>query len=292
MKIVFVLLLAVAWLSTASASDCKTVKPGACKWMKGKHPDLCHSDYWRMWAYKNCKKFCGMCGPWTACDVKIAGKDNTMCIYKKGVFGPKCTKHGSKSDIKTGPLSKKLQKAFVDRTNKWRQKVASGKCEYEGTSLPAGTIPDVKWDDGVAAVAQRWADQCPNYMHPHDVNAAIKQFPAGTNQNAFISWLPSTSELTEAEIYEAIDFWYDEYKNFIHYHCPIDHLSYSCVRGKKSIDGVPGEADIGHFTQLIWAKTTDIGCGWIKYRDGARPMTAIICNYGKKMIFGDAIYKT
>jgi len=250
MKIVFVLLLALAWISP------------------------------------------GLCG-WNPCDVKQAGKDNTMCKYKKGVFGKACTKDGPLKYVKTSPLSKKQQKYFVDRMNKLRQKVASGK----QAGMPAGTIPDLKWDDGLAAIAQRWTDQCPD---GHDKNRAIAQFPHGAGQNFYEGWAwtkggAPSKKLTQKEIDKAINLWYGEVKNFVHYKCPIDKFSSKCVQGKKSVVKKGWPAEIGHFTQLIWADTKDVGCGWIRFKNKMHnrmwDATIIICDFGPAGNAPAPIYK-
>ena len=36
----------------------------------------------------------------------------------------------------------------------------------------------------------------------------------------------------------------------------------------------------GHYTQLIWAKTYAIGCGYTQYRDGRFNKGLYVCNYG------------
>jgi len=293
MKIVFALLLAVQAL-TASASECKDTKAEWwCKAVKAQIKeqgvDMCDSSDYRQWVDGTCKKFCGLCAPWSACDAHIAGADNTMCIYPAGVYGSNC---GSTSDVETGPISAKLQQDIVDRHNKWRQKVASG----DVSGLPAGNIPDLKWDDGLAVVAQRWADQCPEFPHPHDVNRATKQFPNGAGQNYYSGWtegMAVSNELTKKDIDAAVDGWYDEYQNFVYYKCPIDKFSDKCVEGKKSVEkNYPGEAMIGHFTQVIWGKTSYVGCGWIKYKHGEEDTTTVICNYGPAgNVLGQPIYE-
>jgi len=301
MKIVFALLLAVAWVSTASASDCKNIATEyECKYNADHikntyHMDMCTALPAKHVAEK-CQKFCKACGPWNACNDRIAGPDNVMCIYKKGVFGSRC---GNKKDIHTGPISKKLQKDIVDRINKWRQKVASGK----QPGLPAGTIPDVHWDDGLAAAAQRWTDQCPDQYHKHSKNNAIKQFPAGASQNVAIRGsygVKVIPELTVADINFSIDSWYTEYKDFVHYKCPINSMSDECIMGKRSVEkGWPGPAKIGHFTALIWAKSTSVGCGWIKYQKyvdrpsyhGMADLRTFVCDFGPAgNVRGEPIY--
>jgi len=50
----------------------------------------------------------------------------------------------------------------------------------------------------------------------------------------------------------------------------------------------------GHYTQLVWADTTKIGCGRIKYKDEKNWDTILlVCNYGPcGNRIGDKIYET
>ena len=55
--------------------------------------------------------------------------------------------------------------------------------------------------------------------------------------------------------------------------------------------------ETGHFTQLVWAETTHVGCGYIKFKDSANPSfpyaTWVTCNYGPAGNFdGEPLYKT
>jgi len=37
---------------------------------------------------------------------------------------------------------------------------------------------------------------------------------------------------------------------------------------------------IGHYTQVVWAETTDVGCGYIAKLDGQFIKSYMACNYG------------
>lgn len=51
--------------------------------------------------------------------------------------------------------------------------------------------------------------------------------------------------------------------------------------------------DIGHYTQIVWADTTKIGCGKIRYTDSNGSIRLyLICNYGPSGNYdGEPIYK-
>jgi uncharacterized protein YkwD len=55
----------------------------------------------------------------------------------------------------------------------------------------------------------------------------------------------------------AVDAWYGEIE------------AYDFAKGGFS-------AETGHFTQVVWASTTELGCGWARSRSGA---IFVVCNY-------------
>ncbi|XP_066999091.1 venom allergen 3 homolog isoform X2 [Anabrus simplex] len=151
------------------------------------------------------------------------------------------------------------QKTFiVDLHNRLRNRVASGR-ERRGLSGPQPQASNMKkliWDDDVAEVAQRWADQC---RKGHDQCRNDRRF--GVGQSVF--WTRKT-RCHEAEWEHAIRSWYREVRN----------LPLSTLRSYK-------KTDVGHYTQLVWANTEVIGCG---YRTRNRPRgceTFYVCNYGR-----------
>ena len=36
----------------------------------------------------------------------------------------------------------------------------------------------------------------------------------------------------------------------------------------------------GHYSQVVWAKTTKIGCGFVEYMNGNKDTVFFVCNYG------------
>ncbi|XP_066999093.2 venom allergen 5 [Anabrus simplex] len=186
------------------------------------------------------------------CGIKCREGVHTMCIYD-GV-SKACSpdgKFGVDDDQKA---------LIVDLHNRLRNDVASGK-EHRGLSgrqPQASNMKKLVWDDEVAKVAQRWADQC---TFEHDKCRNDPRFPVGQS----MGWAGYVSDEPDWE--EQILDWYNEVKN-----CNMSILrSYT-------------PAGVGHYTQIVWAETEVIGCG---YRTD-ESQTLYVCNYGPS---GNVLYQ-
>ena len=110
----------------------------------------------------------------------------------------------------------------------------------------------MKWNDELSQFALEYTeslrgtanDPC-NYILKHSGGPYGENLAAGTNS------LPA----------DLVNLWYDEIKDY----------DYNDVTG-ISHNG----KDVGHFTQLVWAATTDVGCAVEKCTNGA---VYLICEY-------------
>ncbi|MEM7059768.1 MAG: CAP domain-containing protein [Pseudomonadota bacterium] len=102
-------------------------------------------------------------------------------------------------------------------------------------------VPALAWSDRLAQTAQAWADRC---VFEHSNGNLGENLASGT-AGAFS---PESH----------VQSWYDEIS------------SYDFATGQSR----DGQA-VGHFTQVIWAETTQVGCGWA--RCGGEEM--LVCNY-------------
>lgn len=92
-------------------------------------------------------------------------------------------------------------------------------------------IGPLTWSNDVARVAQRWADTLA-------ASGCALQHNARTSHGENLFWSSAPAEATQV-----VASWADERQNY-------DHASNTCRRGM-----------CGHYTQVVWAKSTKLGCG-------------------------------
>ncbi|XP_028777942.1 pathogenesis-related protein 1-like [Neltuma alba] len=105
-------------------------------------------------------------------------------------------------------------------------------------------VPDIAWDDTVAAYAQNYASQR---------KADCQLVHSGGQYGENIAW--SSSDMTGTD---AVKMWVDEKANY-------DYNSNSCVSGQ-----------CGHYTQVVWKNSIHVGCAKVRCDNGG---TFIGCNY-------------
>lgn len=119
-------------------------------------------------------------------------------------------------------------------------------------------VASLSWDDDLEAVARAWAQQCINVEPPStliDHNPGrSNDYPGYVGENIAGGVAPPTPE-------GAVQLWTAEQNNY-------DYESNTCAAG----------AVCGHYTQVVWAASTRLGCARstcpdITYGNG------VICNY-------------
>jgi len=127
---------------------------------------------------------------------------------------------------------------------------------------PATNMKDLKWDAGLASLAQAWSDRC-NFDHGNvpEIKNVVRpdgkkygqSRGIGTGQNLSLGTMKPPME-------SAMKRWYGEKKDY-------DYCSNSKLRPN---------AVIGHYTQVVWAKSEYVGCGKTSCGESGYLIT---CNY-------------
>ncbi|XP_059095119.1 venom allergen 5-like [Tigriopus californicus] len=193
------------------------------------------------------------------------GGSHDMCLPEKG----KACGDNAQNNI---GFTAAEQADILKFHNEYRRKIAKGlETGAKVTIPPAANMRALKWNDNLATVAQRWADQC-EFKHDKMSNRLAPPFDT-VGQNIFIAM--SSKDTDEVPTKRGIDGWYSEVKDFAS-----DVGSFSFTH------------ETGHFTQLIWGDTAEVGCGYTKWLDGADYTKMVVCNYGESGNWkGEPMYK-
>ena len=119
-------------------------------------------------------------------------------------------------------------------------------------------VPALKWSNNLTASAQQWADQLTRKgcIMKHSTSANGENiYWAGAAQRS--DGTSSMQEITEQNV---VDAWGNEVKDY-------DYASNSC-------HGV-----CGHYTQVVWKSTAEVGCGMAACSDKAQIW---VCQYSPR----------
>lgn len=141
-------------------------------------------------------------------------------------------------------LTSAQQADMVAAHNKWRDTVGR---------------PALKWSSSLADTAQAWANSLKN---DQACNMTHSRTP-GLGENLFwasaLMYSDGTTQLQAMNAAQVVDDWANERLNY-------RYNSNSCARGKVC----------GHYTQLVWKNTTEVGCGKAVCADNSQIW---VCNY-------------
>ena len=175
------------------------------------------------------------------CEVNSCdGTDHTMCVYNtSGASNESC-----EGPVLASGVSDTDETAIVSSHNRIRQAV--GKGMYASRGLPAATmpLPPIEWDSELATIAQRSADNCA--FKGMGMCNDVARFKVGINEA--LVWPADKKNWTET-VKNA--FFMDQLNNF-------NQTSLKFVR--------ESEFDMystSQLSQLLWAGTTKVGCGYI-----------------------------
>lgn len=108
-------------------------------------------------------------------------------------------------------------------------------------------LPPLRWSNRLAANAQRWADHL----------AEIGQLEhSGPGQNLAMA-TAGTQSLTQL-----VDLWGSEQADFTDGYFP-------------AISTTGNWVDVGHYSQMVWRTTTEVGCGFAE----GNGLDFLVCDY-------------
>merc|ERR1711892_1003350 len=167
--------------------------------------------------------------------------------------------------------------AIVNRHNERRQMVAAG-LETRGNQPKASNMRKITWDEELAAIAQRRADQCwGSGQYDGVYHDKLRRMCDGTSsgQNSYgprgAYSSPKTMDNLMTYGPRAVDMWYNEVGGSI----AGTNFDPAWIQSYERHSG------FGHYTAVVWAETDRVGCGMVHYRkveDGPY-YTIINCNY-------------
>ncbi|XP_045766074.1 cell wall protein PRY3-like isoform X2 [Maniola jurtina] len=201
-------------------------------------------------------------------------KQHIMCKFQSPSPAGDCLNYGKLIS------NRKEKQNVLDRINNRRNKVASG----EIRSLPpAENMLKLEWSDELEVFAQRLADQCMSDVSRltdwcHDLDNTSVGQAIGT----IYGEAPGLTAPT------LVDLWYMELLNI--------NATYLPRYTPSSLTPLP---HLDYFTQLIWAESSQVGCGGVKFKEinmdsnekTNRTVYRLICNFAPSgNIIGQAVY--
>lgn len=157
---------------------------------------------------------------------------------KKAMTNAPGGEHKKKGDVppphahdrkKRGICGKATKMASADQANILTDHNAKRK-----KTSGAADMSKMSWNAELADRAQEWADSC---IWAHGMsNMCDENVPLGQNM-----YMTTGSSV---DVLEVMDAWYNEYKDF-------DYTHNLCSEG----------AICGHYTQLVWSESHEVGCG-------------------------------
>lgn len=151
-------------------------------------------------------------------------------------------------------VSKTDATVIVDAHNEYRKRIANG----EVSGQPRGiNLKRMKYDEKLAAEAQKIANTC-EFAHKH-----VEDGRWTVGQNLYIEY--STAPSKTANWKKAVESWFNEQEYYKYGPC--------CEHGPEQT---------GHYTQVVWADTEYVGCGYAYYdsKDFFKYHKLFVCNYG------------
>ena len=173
-----------------------------------------------------------------------------------------------------GPFSKKTIVKILQKFNQHRADLANGKvtCLNKRTIPKSSNMDKLYWNHDLEEKAQNWANQLVKdcrFAHNEDLHIGKGGKPIGENIAKNVSYLKKTINNIDAAFTKSLQVWWDEKELF-------DLTQYENAEKSKYVFNYK----TGHFTQMAWAETTQVGCGYALFYDSRFSTNEIVvCNF-------------
>jgi hypothetical protein len=180
----------------------------------------------------------------------------------------------SKCNVYKAAFTELEKQSVIDAHNNYRNQIALGTTSIGPKLDYASNMRQVFWSEEIAKKAQEWADGC-KFKHSGKDFRKLSTMKLGEN----LYYSGSSKTYQEMDWAKAVKAWYEEIKNM--------ETSYVNKFPKSPSKGV-----IGHFTQVIWAESYLVGCGFSQYSEPPLYKSFYVCQYGPAGNFiNSPIYK-
>ena len=183
--------------------------------------------------------------------------NNISCTFIKNLMQKKTNRRAANKNKDFTPEDKKI---IIETHNELRNQIAT-QTNKIGPKLPFATnIVQAYYSMDLHEKAQKWADG-KKFMHSSSSYRKQPDFHCG--ENLYMSM--SSGSVPKKDWKKAIMAWWGEIKDM----------------GGKSVDSFASGGPVtGHFTQLIWAHSYIIGCGYVMFTKGGWDTQIHVCQYG------------
>ncbi|XP_052749209.1 uncharacterized protein LOC113515636 isoform X2 [Galleria mellonella] len=202
-------------------------------------------------------------------------KQQNLCKIQTQILADHCIEY----ETTTKTVKDKI--AILNKLNTRRNKVASGDIR----SFPSSeNMMKLEWSQALEISAQRWADQCVIQKSP-DILDNCRDL-----ENVFVGQNIATvhGDAPGLSLTALVDIWYME----------LLHANASIISSYVPSTQM-GMSHYDYFTQLVWAESSHVGCGSVKYKqiteDGNKvvnkTINRLVCNFSPSgNIIHNAVY--
>jgi len=127
-------------------------------------------------------------------------------------------------------------------------------------AVNASNMKELNWDDGLEKIAQNYADTCPGMKHSGTGPENIAARTSGTVTDLFNQFMAEKPAFDESNYRE-------KFKS-------------GSYNGKV----------VGHYSQIVWADNTQLGCGLADCSPVGFYKLFMVCRYGTGNIIGYEVY--